>query len=72
MTLQNLERILKGLKKETKRLYDELNERTDGRYKLGVNGIGVVVLADMTNMENLARGEKECQTAMKSLLGGAN
>lgn len=72
MTLQKLERILKGLKKETKRLYNELSERTDGRYKLGVNGLGVVVLADMTNMENLAHGEKECQTAMKSLLGGAN
>ena len=38
---------------------------------IGVNGLGVIVLADLTNMETLAKGEKECQEAMEKLLEGA-
>jgi len=51
MTLAKLEKILKNLKKETKRLYNELDEKTDGKYKIGVNGLGEIVLTNLSNME---------------------
>lgn len=72
MTLAKLEKILKNLKKETKRLYNELDEKTDGKYKIGVNGLGEIVLTNLSNMKQLAKGEKECQEVMKKLLDGAN
>lgn len=71
MSLQKLNKILNNLKKKTTNLYNELSQKTDGRYKIGVNGLGVIVLADLTNMETLAKGEKECQEAMEKLLEGA-
>jgi hypothetical protein len=71
MSLQKLNKILNSLKKKTTKLYNELSQKTDGRFKIGVNGLGVIVLADLTNMETLAKGEKECQEAMEKLLEGA-
>lgn len=72
MTLAKLGKILKNLKKETKKLYNELYEKTDGKYKIGVNGLGEIVLTNLSNMKQLAKGEKECQEVMKKLLDGAN
>lgn len=71
MSLQKLNKILNSLKKKTTKLYNELSQKSDRRYKLGVNGLGVIVLADLTNMETLTMGEKECQEAMEKLLEGA-
>lgn len=71
MSVQKLNKILSNLKKKTTKLYNELSQKTDVRYKIGVNGLGVVVLADLTNMETLAKGEKKCQEAMEKLLEGA-
>ena len=58
MSLQKLNKILNNLKKKTTKLYNELSQKTDKRYKIGVNGLGVIVLTDFTNMETLAKGEK--------------
>lgn len=71
MSLEKLNKILNSLKKKTTKLYNELSQKSDRRYKLGVNGLGVIVLTDFTNMETLAKGEKECQAAMEKLLEGA-
>ena len=72
MTLAKLEKILKNLKKKTKRLYNKLDVKTDGKYKIGVNGLGEIVLTNLSNIEQLDKGEKECQEAMKKLIKGAN
>jgi hypothetical protein len=71
MSLQKLNKILNNLKKKTTKLYNELSQKTDKKYKIGVNGLGVIVLTDFTNMETLAKGEKECQKVMEKLLEGA-
>ncbi len=39
MTLEKLNKILKNLKKETTKLYNELDEKTDGKHKIGINNI---------------------------------
>ena len=65
MSVLKLNKILNSLKKKITKLYNELSQKTDGRYKIGVNGLGAVVLADLTNMETLAKGEKECQETME-------
>lgn len=72
MTLKKLNKILNNLKKETTKLYNELDEKTDGKYKIGVNGLGEIVLTDISTMQHIAKGEKECQEAMKKLIEGAN
>lgn len=72
MTLEKLNKILNNLKKETKKLYNELDEKTDGKYKIGVNGLGEIVLTDISSMQRIAKGEIECQEAMKKLIKGAN
>lgn len=72
MTLEKLNKILNNLKKETKKLYNELDEKTDGKYKIGVNGLGEIVLTDISTMQRIAKGEIECQEAMKKLIKGAN
>ena len=72
MTLEKLNKILNNLKKETKKLYNELDEKTDGKYKIGVNGLGEIVLTDISTMQSIAKGEIECQEAMKKLIKGAN
>ena len=71
MTVTKINKIFKSLSKETKQLYHEVHEKVDTKYKLGVNGIGVVVFSDLNEMVDLAKGEKECQKAMKKLLEGA-
>lgn len=71
MTVTKINKIFKSLSKETKQLYHEVHEKVDTKYKLGVNGIGVVVFSDLNEMVDLAKDEKECQKAMKKLLEGA-
>lgn len=66
MTVTKINKIFKSLSKETKQLYHEVHEKVDTKYKLGV-----VVFSDLNEMVDLAKGEKECQKAMKKLLEGA-
>ncbi len=72
MSVQKLNKILNNLKKKTTKLYNELSQKTDGGYKIGVNGLGVVVLADLTNMETLARVKKNAKKLWKSCLKELN
>ena len=37
MSVLKLNKILNSLKKKTTKLYNELSQKTDGRYKIGVN-----------------------------------
>lgn len=39
--------------------------------RLELMDLGFIVLTNFTNMETLAKGEKECQEAMEKLLEGA-
>ena len=50
MTVTKINKIFKSLSKETKQLYHEVHEKVDTKYKLGVNGIGVVVFSDLNEM----------------------
>lgn len=68
MEAKELIPILKNLKKETKQLKKQLIAKYENRYRIGVNGLGVIVLGDLKRCETIAYGEKECQEKMVELL----
>ena len=67
MSLEKLEEKLSNLSEETKSLYNKIDER----YRITINGKGVIELIDISNFKVLARGEKKIKEAMKKLLMGA-
>ena len=67
MSLEKLEEKLSDLSKETRALYNKLDEK----FRITINGKGVIELVDISNFKVLARGEKKIQEAMKKLLIGA-
>ena len=67
MSLEKLEEKLSDLSKETRALYNKIDEK----FRITINGKGVIELVDISNFKVLARGEKKIQEAMKKLLMGA-
>lgn len=67
MSLEKLEEKLSSLSEETKSLYNKIDEK----YRITINGKGVIELVDISNFKVLARGEKKIQEEMKKLLEGA-
>ena len=67
MSLEKLEEKLSDLSKETRALYNKIDEK----FRITINGKGVIELVDISNFKVLARGEKKIQEAMKKLLIGA-
>lgn len=67
MSLEKLQEKLSNLSEETKSLYNKIDEK----YRITINGKGVIELVDISNFEVLARGKKKVQEAMKKLLDGA-
>ena len=67
MSLEQLKEKLNNLSKETKSLYNKIDEK----YRITINGKGAIELVDMSNFKVLARGEKKIQEAMRKLLEGA-
>ena len=67
MSLEKLEEKLSSLSEETKSLYNKIDEK----YRITINGKGVIELVDISNFKALARGEKKIQEEMKKLLMGA-
>lgn len=67
MSLEKLKEKLNNLSKETKSLYNKIDEK----YRIAINGKGTIELVDISNFKILARGEKKIQEAMNKLLEGA-
>ena len=67
MSLEKLEEKLSSLSKETKSLYNKIDEK----YRITINGKGMLELVDISNFKVLARGEKKIREEMKKLLRGA-
>lgn len=67
MSLEKLKEKLNNLSKETKSLYNKIDEK----YRIIINGKGAIELVDISNFKVLARGEKKIQEAMRKLLEGA-
>ena len=67
MSLEKIQEKLSSLSEETKSLYNKIDER----YRITINGKGVIELVDISNFKVLARGEKKIKEAMKKLLMGA-
>ena len=67
MSLEKLKEKLNNLSKETKSLYNKIDEK----YRITINGKGAIELVDISNFKVLARGEKKIQEAMRKLLEGA-
>ena len=67
MSLEQLKEKLNNLSKETKSLYNKIDEK----YRITINGKGAIELVDISNFKVLARGEKQIQEAMRKLLEGA-
>ena len=67
MSLEKLKEKLNNLSKETKSLYNKIDEK----YRITINGKGAIKLVDISNFKVLARGEKKIQEAMRKLLEGA-
>lgn len=67
MSLEKLKEKLNNLSKETKSLYNKIDEK----YRITINGKGAIELVDIGNFKVLARGEKKIQEAMRKLLEGA-
>lgn len=67
MSLEKLKEKLNNLSKETKSLYNKIDEK----YRITINGKGTIELVDISNFKVLARGEKKIQEAMRKLLEGA-
>ena len=67
MSLEKLKEKLNNLSKETKSLYNKIDEK----YRITINGKGAIELVDISNFKVLARGEKKIQEAMRKLLDGA-
>ena len=67
MSLDKLKEKLNNLSKETKSLYNKIDEK----YRITINGKGAIELVDISNFKVLARGEKKIQEAMRKLLEGA-
>ena len=72
MRLERLKKRLARLQKRTIKLHNEVNDKFDGRYRVGINGLGEIELCDLSKLRTLAKGEKEVQIAMENLLKGAN
>ena len=64
MSLEKLEEKLSNLSKETKSLYNKIDEK----YRITINEEGAIELVDISSFKVLARGEKKIQEAMKKLL----
>ena len=67
MSLEKLKEKLNNLSKETKSLYNKIDEK----YRITINGKGAIELVDISNFKVLARGETKIQEAMRKLLEGA-
>ena len=67
MSLEKLEEKLSSLSKETMSLYNKIDEK----YRITINGKGMLELVDISNFKVLARGEKKIREEMKKLLRGA-
>ena len=67
MSLEKLKEKLNNLSKETKSLYNKIDEK----YRITINGKGAIELVDISNFKVLARGEKKIQEDMRKLLEGA-
>ena len=61
MSLEKLKEKLNNLSKETKSLYNKIDEK----YRITINGKGAIELVDISNFKVLARGEKKIQEAMR-------
>ena len=65
-----MEKELKAIGAETKRLWYEVNEKYgDHKYTLAVNGLGEATL-QKGYTEEIARGEREVRKKLKELLKG--
>ena len=64
MSLEKLEEKLSNLSKETKSLYNKIDEK----YRIAINGEGAIELVDISSFKVLARGEKKIQEAIKNFL----
>lgn len=67
MSLEQLKEKLNNLSKETKSLYNKIDEK----YRITINGKGAIELVEISDFKVLARGEKKIQEAMRKLLEGA-
>lgn len=67
MSLEKLQEKLSSLSKETRALYNKIDEK----YRITINGKGSLELVDISSFKVLARDEKKIQEAMKKLLDGA-
>lgn len=67
MSLEKLEEKLSSVNEETKSLYNKI----DVKYRITINGKGVIELVDISKFKVLVKGEKKIQEAMKKLLEGA-
>lgn len=67
MSLEKLEEKLSSISEETKSLYNKIDEK----YRITINGKGIIELVDIRNFKVLARGEKKIREEMKKLLTGA-
>ena len=61
MSLEKLKEKLNNPSKETKSLYNKIDEK----YRITINGEGAIELVDISNFKVLARGEKKRQEAMR-------
>ena len=63
MSLGKLQEKLSSLSEETKSLYNKIDEK----YRITINGKGVIELVDISKFKFLAWGEKKIREEMKKL-----